>query len=49
MPDGFVRLVVTTAVFLLFLAAGLWLAGLRPDEKALVRSEIRKRMGRGGA
>lgn len=48
MPDGFVRLVVTTAVFLLFLAAGLWLAGLRPDEKALVRSEIRKRMGRGG-
>ena len=36
-------------LFLLFLAAGLWLAGLRPDEKALVRSEIRKRMGRGGA
>ncbi|MBQ9819138.1 MAG: lipopolysaccharide biosynthesis protein [Bacteroidales bacterium] len=46
MPDGFARLAVTTAVFLLFLAAGLWLAGLRPDEKALVRSEIRKRMGR---
>ncbi len=48
MADGWQKLLVTTAVFLVLAAVGIWILGLRPDERSFFLSEWKKRFGRAG-
>ena len=46
LPDGLLRLLLTTAAVLLLGAVAVWTLGLRNDERAFLRTELRNRWRR---